>query len=218
MDSDFCYFFTRHELRQLENDQIPDDYDYGADDDVSQGQYRCCHALIDRNQWDSMKLIEEMEQKLFHQLSYLPSSVRSMPEWVKYNYLQNMVEFVESFLSDERNVNQTKFLIAVTFGAVRYYDEEEDDDEDEDEDAAEETTMEVNEELSFVPASKSAIEALENVSGMSNECVICLGNIDKEAKRMPCGHVYHGDCIVEWLEKSHLCPLCRYAMPVDSCN
>ncbi|XVE55303.1 hypothetical protein DITRI_Ditri03aG0148100 [Diplodiscus trichospermus] len=74
--------------------------------------------------------------------------------------------------------------------------------------------MEVDDEqLRFVPANKSAIEALENVSGLSDKCVICLENIDKEAKCMPCKHVYHGDCIAKWLEKSHLCPSCRYAMP-----
>ncbi|XVE54512.1 hypothetical protein DITRI_Ditri03aG0087900 [Diplodiscus trichospermus] len=80
--------------------------------------------------------------------------------------------------------------------------------------------MEVNEQVGFKAASKAAIEGLEKVSGLgrSNECVICLGmekeEEEMEARRMPCGHVYHGDCIVRWLEKSHLCPLCRYAMPL----
>ncbi|XVF54531.1 hypothetical protein PTKIN_Ptkin05aG0188200 [Pterospermum kingtungense] len=65
-------------------------------------------------------------------------------------------------------------------------------------------------------ASRSAIEGLEKVSGMdgSDRVFFLQGKgKDEEAKRMPCGHVYHGDCIVQWPQKSHLCPLCRYAMP-----
>ncbi|XWS23692.1 hypothetical protein CRYUN_Cryun28dG0036700 [Craigia yunnanensis] len=208
MDSGFRYFFRIRELHQLENDQIPDDYERGVDDPSLQARFRCCHALIDLYQRDSLKLIEIFEQNLFNPLSDLPFGGQPIPESVKYDCLQDILEFTESMLSDERNVNRTKFLIAVTFGAIRYNDESE-------EDAAGETTMDVNEPR-FVPASKSAIEALENVSGLGSECVICLGNFAKQAKRMPCGHVYHGDCIVQWLEKSHLCPLCRYAMPVDS--
>jgi hypothetical protein len=24
-----------------------------------------------------------------------------------------------------------------------------------------------------------------------------------------CGHLYHRDCLLQWLESSHICPLCR---------
>ena len=32
--------------------------------------------------------------------------------------------------------------------------------------------------------------------------------------RLPCSHIYHETCIVRWLQISHLCPLCRYQMPI----
>ncbi|GMJ06414.1 hypothetical protein HRI_004310600 [Hibiscus trionum] len=84
--------------------------------------------------------------------------------------------------------------------------------------------------VNFKPASKSSIEALEKVefrdveddlrrksgSGLS-ECTVCLDEFSDgdEVTSMPCGHVYHYNCIVEWLKSSHLCPLCRYQMPID---
>ncbi|XP_059442943.1 uncharacterized protein LOC132175124 [Corylus avellana] len=70
-----------------------------------------------------------------------------------------------------------------------------------------------------VRASKSSVEALEKVKieGFPTQCVVCLEDIlmGSEAARMPCSHVYHGDCIVNWLKKSNLCPLCRFQMPAE---
>ena len=85
-----------------------------------------------------------------------------------------------------------------------------------------------------VPAIKSSIEALKKVKVDDHksldiattvaQCTICFEklffeNNDKfdpnrdEVVQMPCSHLYHKDCIVQWLQTSHMCPLCRYAMP-----
>ncbi|GMY08079.1 NEP1-interacting protein-like 1 [Fagus crenata] len=73
-----------------------------------------------------------------------------------------------------------------------------------------------------IPTTKSSIEALEkvrlqpqSVSVSVGECIICLQEFEtgSEVTRLPCSHVYHGDCIVKWLETSHHCPLCQYTMP-----
>jgi len=71
-----------------------------------------------------------------------------------------------------------------------------------------------------IPATRSAIERLEKVTfedGFESigECIICTEefNAGLELTRLPCSHVYHGDCIVKWLEASHFCPLCRYPLP-----
>ncbi|XP_038885922.1 E3 ubiquitin-protein ligase RING1-like [Benincasa hispida] len=74
-----------------------------------------------------------------------------------------------------------------------------------------------------LPASETAIEGLKNVDIdvggelLIGECRICLDELmnGMEVTRLPCAHVYHRDCIVKWLETSHLCPLCRYAMPLS---
>ncbi|XP_008787826.2 RING-H2 finger protein ATL52-like [Phoenix dactylifera] len=48
-----------------------------------------------------------------------------------------------------------------------------------------------------------------------SECVICLEKFDpgKEVAKMPCSHIFDKHCIVGWLERSPLCPLCRFEMP-----
>lgn len=72
-------------------------------------------------------------------------------------------------------------------------------------------------EAKFEPASKLSIEKLERVriEEPSSMCAICVEEIvvDSEEIRTPCSHIYHGDCIVKWLEQSRFCPQCRYAMP-----
>lgn len=49
-------------------------------------------------------------------------------------------------------------------------------------------------------------------------CVICLEEIlvRAEAVSTPCSHIYHGDCIVDWLQRSRVCPLCRFQMLPES--
>ncbi|KAJ4712147.1 E3 ubiquitin-protein ligase [Melia azedarach] len=75
--------------------------------------------------------------------------------------------------------------------------------------------------LNWVPAAASelSMEALEKVKvegRWKHRCVICLEEmlVGSEAVRMPCLHIYHQDCIVNWLNQSNLCPLCRFQMPV----
>lgn len=47
----------------------------------------------------------------------------------------------------------------------------------------------------------------------SKMCSICLGDLSIGIKAIrlptPCSHVFHQDCIIQWLNKSNTCPLCR---------
>lgn len=75
--------------------------------------------------------------------------------------------------------------------------------------------------LSFkmIPASNEAIETLLKKSTVmtrsESPCSICLEDleINDECGTMPCKHVFHSQCIVTWLQTSHMCALCRYPLP-----
>ncbi|KAL2322326.1 hypothetical protein Fmac_026705 [Flemingia macrophylla] len=92
------------------------------------------------------------------------------------------------------------------------------DDEDEDDDVGE-----VMEEsmlcFQMIPASNEAIKTSLKKSKvvLRNEgCSIRMEELDVNADEcctMPCDHVFHQQCIVTWLKNSHVCPLCRYALP-----
>nr|GMD29034.1 E3 ubiquitin-protein ligase CIP8 [Ipomoea batatas]GMD84747.1 E3 ubiquitin-protein ligase CIP8 [Ipomoea batatas]GMD89338.1 E3 ubiquitin-protein ligase CIP8 [Ipomoea batatas]GME06180.1 E3 ubiquitin-protein ligase CIP8 [Ipomoea batatas]GME20119.1 E3 ubiquitin-protein ligase CIP8 [Ipomoea batatas] len=71
------------------------------------------------------------------------------------------------------------------------------------------------------PASKTAIEALPTVVIKSEleelVCAICKDSVitGETAKELPCGHRYHGDCIVPWLGSRNSCPVCRFELATD---
>lgn len=75
------------------------------------------------------------------------------------------------------------------------------------------------------PAAKTAVENLplvelkmENV--LTEEVVVCAVCKDKfsmeeKVRKLPCGHYYHDDCILPWLNIRNTCPVCRYELPTD---
>lgn len=46
----------------------------------------------------------------------------------------------------------------------------------------------------------------------NKECLICLdeNSLGGKAVKLNCGHLYHKECIIEWLRKQGSCPVCRY--------
>ncbi|KAF7814304.1 E3 ubiquitin-protein ligase RNF181-like [Senna tora] len=48
------------------------------------------------------------------------------------------------------------------------------------------------------------------------QCSICLEDFKRgnDVSGTPCKHVFHRDCIVQWLKESHVYPLCRFRMPL----
>ncbi|EYU30977.1 hypothetical protein MIMGU_mgv1a025807mg, partial [Erythranthe guttata] len=71
----------------------------------------------------------------------------------------------------------------------------------------------------MVPAEYSSIEGLKTVDSRRNMaemscCSVCLEDLSGGEEvlllSMPCSHIFHGDCIKNWLRTSHYCPLCRF--------
>ena len=48
-------------------------------------------------------------------------------------------------------------------------------------------------------------------------CVVCSEAFVEGCvvSRIPCGHVYHADCLLRWLYRSCTCPTCRYELATD---
>eukprot|EP00802_Teleaulax_amphioxeia_P025604 Tamp_26486.p1 GENE.Tamp_26486~~Tamp_26486.p1 ORF type:complete len:286 (-),score=65.74 Tamp_26486:37-837(-) len=48
-------------------------------------------------------------------------------------------------------------------------------------------------------------------------CCVCQEEFvtGGKAKMMPCGHPFHYECLIEWLERHNSCPICRFALPSE---
>ncbi|XP_071710039.1 E3 ubiquitin-protein ligase CIP8-like [Rutidosis leptorrhynchoides] len=73
------------------------------------------------------------------------------------------------------------------------------------------------------PAAKSVVEGLQTVDFIKSTdvelCAVCkdsvFNNEGKIVKQLECGHMYHGECIVPWLDERNTCPVCRFELPTD---
>ncbi|KAM1249504.1 hypothetical protein ACFX2G_032861 [Malus domestica] len=75
------------------------------------------------------------------------------------------------------------------------------------------------------PASKVFVEALDafkitdGVNHVTNAelCVVCLEKIlsGEEVTPLPCSHMFHAKCVVQWFKSGHTCPVCRFECPTD---
>ncbi|XP_075507118.1 uncharacterized protein LOC142543635 [Primulina tabacum] len=77
------------------------------------------------------------------------------------------------------------------------------------------------------PALKSFVNSLPiktlipNPAKSLQSCSICMEDFEIHSNscaivnELPCQHYFHNSCIVEWLNRSYTCPLCRFKLPVE---
>lgn len=49
------------------------------------------------------------------------------------------------------------------------------------------------------------------------ECIICREDIKTNGTGscIPCGHIYHAECLIPWLKHHQSCPICRTKSTID---
>jgi len=70
------------------------------------------------------------------------------------------------------------------------------------------------------PADEATINRLPEVAVQQShvdagaQCAICMDDYElaQKVRKLPCGHMYHLDCIKKWLEMHGTCPVCRKDM------
>ena len=51
----------------------------------------------------------------------------------------------------------------------------------------------------------------ESVESVVGECSVCLDSLNnsEELIQLVCGHIYHKECVHEWISRKNTCPNCR---------
>ena len=50
----------------------------------------------------------------------------------------------------------------------------------------------------------------------ADKCTICLSEfeVDEDVRRLPCMHLFHVECVDQWLSQNKRCPICRSGLKI----
>jgi hypothetical protein len=218
-------------------DTLPNDDNYTHASDDLCFHIRVCYVSVDvlncPNPEQVHRAVLEFERKLFGTEFNVGRSSRRVPRRHRNDCLDAIAGYVQRKLASVEH--PCTVHIGSAFMVTRYrlrrtlyaYVDDEELDYDEEEQAIIQASIEEDNVFGGVGASAESVDALEAVTLEScvesvTRCAVCLEKFsdwlegEDPLRRMPCQHVYHKDCIVRWLEESHLCPLCRFPMPCST--
>mmetsp|Transcript_13201 Transcript_13201/g.22389 ORF Transcript_13201/g.22389 Transcript_13201/m.22389 type:complete len:119 (-) Transcript_13201:67-423(-) len=77
------------------------------------------------------------------------------------------------------------------------------------------TSQEVLEKLPLVEIEEKHCKKGENGNMELPCCSVCITDFQLSQKGLflPCGHIFHPDCIKPWLQDHNTCPVCRTELP-----
>lgn len=62
---------------------------------------------------------------------------------------------------------------------------------------------------------KRFISTLEEIP-LSDTCTICQDTMGEIGYKLPCGHIFHKDCLLQWFDNQNTCPECRHEFPEET--
>ncbi|KAL2317792.1 hypothetical protein Fmac_031668 [Flemingia macrophylla] len=64
-----------------------------------------------------------------------------------------------------------------------------------------------------LPRGTTSLQRFKVMDHGKDNCIVCLEEFmnDDDAARLPCTHVSHYHCILEWFVQNGTCPVCRFA-------
>ena len=117
----------------------------------------------------------------------------------------NQEMFMQNFNSNFRSSDIFQDIINHTFAAAQ-------------EPSVNPTSKAARKKLASVKISK--VHCKKGKDGKMEEpsCTICICEIPLGQKGMvlPCGHIFHPDCINPWLDEHNTCPTCRHELPSEN--
>ena len=98
-----------------------------------------------------------------------------------------------------------------------YYGENEEDDNEEGEDGVDDEYIRKRNKF-ILELDEFQYKHVKKYSTIKEDkCAICLQKFKGVdiIKEFPCKHIFHKNCILKWIEKSNICPLCKYDINND---
>ena len=128
-------------------------------------------------------------------------NIREIDSILRRNRLRNQIS------SDYRNDSNIDDLL------LRFEEEDIIDDENKKNLFKEEDAKEI---LRYIPS--SIIQEEKNKNENNDKCLICLYEfkIGDKVSTLPCLHIFHIDCLKNWIMRNTWCPICKADCSLDS--